>query len=71
MLGSWKKFHKEKPKTRKPFAFFKGRRGILSYENGQWEFISGKPADRINLPAAFLKELLFMDDNRGKKRCNS
>lgn len=68
MLGSWRSFNKEKPKTKKPFAFLRGRRGILSFEKGCWEFVSGKAEDKINIPAVFLKELLFMDDFIGKTR---
>lgn len=71
MLGPWKKFENEKPKTKKPFAFFRGTKGILSFDNGCWEYISGKAEHRIAIPSIFLKELMFMDDFRGKKRCSS
>jgi len=70
MLGGWRRFNQEKPKTKNPFAFLRGRRGILSFEKGCWEFISGRPKDKINIPAVFLKELFFMDDFRGRKQLN-
>ncbi len=44
-----------------------GQRGILSSESGCWEFISGRARHKISIPSIFLKELLFMDDFRGKK----
>ena len=68
MLGAWRRFREEKPKTKKPFACVGNRRGILSFENGCWEFISGRAEHKINIPAIFFKDLLFMDDFRGKQR---
>jgi len=71
MLSAWRNFQKDKPKTKKPFAFCGKTRGVLSFENGYWEFIAGKGEHKLNLPASFLKGLMFMDDFRGKKRCTS
>ena len=68
MLGGWRTFRNEKPKSKQPFAFLKGTRGHLLFENGCWEFISGRGEDKITVPAAILADLLFMDDFIGKKK---
>lgn len=66
MLGGWRRFKNEKPKTKSPFAFYEGNRGVLTEKEGVWIFHFTIKGHRIRVPAIFFHDLLFMDDNRGK-----
>jgi len=66
MLGGWRKFNQEKPKSKNPFAYYGGTRGLLVEKDGIWEAHFTFQGHRVRIPALFFYDLLFMDDFRGK-----
>ena len=62
MLNGWKKFSKEKPMTKKPFAYFSGEAGVLKEKDGMWEAHFTFYGQKVCVPAEFFYGLLFMDD---------
>ena len=70
MLEGWRRFNKEKPKTKNPFAYYLGIRGLLVEKEGVWEARFTIQGHRVRIPAIFFHDLLFLDDFRCRKQSN-
>ena len=67
MLGAWRKLDQEEPKTEHPIGYLDGERVSLYKVNNTWYVSLARVRKGMKIPATFFKNLLFMDNLRGKK----